>query len=330
MNRIFVYEYLSAGGEVAAEAAGELLAMGQAMRDAVVADLLRLENYHVTVATCKQAAPPPQPARCVTPRDGESTWHFVQRQAEVHDLAWVIAPETDGLLAKLHACVPPGHWLGCDAASIVLATHKRRTLGALAAAGIATPLDFEHAPDTARWVVKPDDGAGAVATHVHGRHQTARDEAAARARAGEAVTLEPWVEGEALSLSLLCGVGRCELLCVNRQQIDVDALGLVSFRGVESNALPRGDARTAVLSALATRVQRAVPGLRGFVGIDVVWHAQHGPVVIEVNPRVTCAYVGLSRLLGRNLAADTMAAVRGDAFLAPHTPRAPHVAHDHA
>ena len=29
---------------------------------------------------------------------------------------------------------------------------------------------------------------------------------------------------------------------------------------------------------------------------------------VEVNPRVTCAYVGLSAILGRNLAADILAA----------------------
>jgi predicted ATP-grasp superfamily ATP-dependent carboligase len=29
-------------------------------------------------------------------------------------------------------------------------------------------------------------------------------------------------------------------------------------------------------------------------------------VVIEVNPRVTCAYVGLSQRLGRNVAAEVL------------------------
>jgi tyramine---L-glutamate ligase len=33
-----------------------------------------------------------------------------------------------------------------------------------------------------------------------------------------------------------------------------------------------------------------------------------GPVVIEVNPRVTCAYIGLSAALGRNLAAELLRA----------------------
>jgi predicted ATP-grasp superfamily ATP-dependent carboligase len=46
----------------------------------------------------------------------------------------------------------------------------------------------------------------------------------------------------------------------------------------------------------------ALPGLRGFVGIDVVWHPQRGPVVIEVNPRLTVAYAGLAATRGGKLA----------------------------
>jgi len=61
------------------------------------------------------------------------------------------------------------------------------------------------------------------------------------------------------------------------------------------------------LRGLARQVAAAIPGLRGYVGIDVVWNERRGPVAIEVNPRVTCAYVGLSAALHRNLAADILA-----------------------
>jgi predicted ATP-grasp superfamily ATP-dependent carboligase len=48
--------------------------------------------------------------------------------------------------------------------------------------------------------------------------------------------------------------------------------------------------------------------LRGFVGIDVVWHPQRGPVVIEVNPRLTVAYAGLSAARGAGLTRALLAA----------------------
>ncbi|MDM0103502.1 ATP-grasp domain-containing protein [Variovorax sp. J22R24] len=309
MKRIFVYEYLSGGGEMAP---GELLAMGQSMRDAIMADLLRLENLALSVATCKLASPVPEPARPVTPRDGESAFDFVARQADAHDLAWVVAPETDGLLARLHRCVDPGRWLGCEGPAIELATRKRMTLMTLAEAGIATPLAFEHEPDTTRWVVKPDDGAGAVATRLHHDAAAAVDDWSARSRAGNPMAIEPWVEGAALSLSLLCGRKRCELLSINRQHLDIDEQGLLSFRSVEVNVMPLNDPRAAALGGLAARVHQTVQGLRGFVGIDLVWHERRGPVVIEINPRVTSAYVGLSRSLGRNLAAEVIATRDGE------------------
>ena len=310
MKRILVYEYLSAGGLMTGgeAASGTLLAMGTSMRDAIVADLLRPGVYAVTVATCARASPVPAPALPVLPHPGESALDFVARHADTQHAVWVVAPETDGLLGQFQGRVDPARWLGCDHASIRLASAKRATLLHLADAGITTPLAFEHAPEIRRWVVKPDDGAGAVDTRVHASADAAWDDWTQRSRSGRAMAIEPWVEGEALSLSLLCHAGRTELLSVNRQRLSIDADGLLAYRGVEVNVLPLASARGAQLRAVASRVGRALPGLRGFVGIDLVWHAQRGPVLIEVNPRVTCAYVGLSKSLGRNLAAEVIEA----------------------
>jgi predicted ATP-grasp superfamily ATP-dependent carboligase len=321
MKRIFVYEYLSGGGPMNGDAAtaGELLAMGQAMRDAIATDLLRLEDYDVSVATSEGGSPVPERARRVTPRAGESAFEFVGRESDAHRWVWVVAPETDGVLARLQRSVDPGRWLGCNGAAITLTTGKRATLMRLSTAGILTPLAFEHEPEISRWVVKPDDGAGSVATRLHASQEAAWDDWSARSRAGCPMAIEPWVDGTALSLSLLCGARRTELLSVNRQRLTLNDASMLSFEGVELHVLLPTDPRRSALGDLATRVARSIPGLRGFVGIDLVWHAQRGPVVIEINPRVTCAYVGLSRALGRNLAAEVIAAhcgpeaVHGDA-----------------
>ena len=306
MKRIFVYEYASGGG--AGTENGELLAAGRAMRDAVTADLLSLEDYDVTVATGEPAEKLHEGARAISPRDGESAFDFVATQADAHHLTWVIAPETGGVLARLHGGIDASRWLGCDAAAIQLASAKRATLLRLGECGVTTPLAFEHAPEVMRWVVKPDDGAGALATHLHATPEAAWEDWAQRSRAGSPMAIEPWVEGPALSLSLLCSAEGAELLSINRQHFGLDDAGVLSFRGVQIDAWPRDGAQAATLAALATRIARCMPGLRGFVGVDLVWHAQRGPVVIEINPRVTCAYVGLSKALGRNLAADVIAA----------------------
>jgi len=98
-----------------------------------------------------------------------------------------------------------------------------------------------------------------------------------------------------------------EMLSVNRQRIAIGAGGALSFEGVDVNAIAVNSERGQTLARVATQVAKRIAGLRGFVGIDIVWHPLRGPVVIEVNPRVTCAYVGLSASLGRNLAAELLA-----------------------
>lgn len=312
MMRVFVYEHL--GGGAADDGCDELLAAGRAMRDAVVNDLLRTGDCAVSVAAGPHAPEVPAGARALRPPPGIDTLAFVADQAREHELVWVIAPETGGVLAQMQRVVDAERWLGCDAAAIELSSSKRATLARAAEHGLTTPLAFAASPATRRWIVKPDDGAGAVASRVHNTHAAARDDLETRRERGEAAVLEAWVAGEPLSLSLLCGAGRVELLSVNRQQLTVDAFGVLSFAGVQIAALPRDDARIGSLRAWAQALARAVPGLRGYVGVDLVWHAQRGPVLIEINPRVTMAYVGLSAALNRNLAAAVLAAHHHEAL----------------
>lgn len=306
MMRVFVYEHLSGGA--ADDGCDELLAAGCAMRDAVVNDLLRTGDCAVSVAAGPQASEVPTGARALRPPAGVDAAAFVAAQGRLHECVWVIAPETGGVLAQMRRAVDAERWLGCDAAAIDLTSSKRATLARAAEHGVTTPLAFATSPATRRWVVKPDDGAGAVATRVHNTRAAACDDLETRRQHGEAAVLEAWVAGESLSLSLLCSEGRVELLSVNRQQLAVDAFGVLSFTGVQTAALPRDDARLGSLRAWAQTLVRAIPGLRGYVGVDLVWHAQRGPVLIEINPRVTMAYVGLSAALGRNVAAAVLAA----------------------
>lgn len=310
MTRVFVYEYLSGGGLVGDDpAAGDtLLPSGVSMRDAIVADLLSLPDCAVTAAVCAHAAALPDRVAGVRADDGESPFAFVARQARAHDLVWLVAPETGGLLAQFRQVVGPQRWLGCTPGAIELATSKRATLIRLAAHGVTTPLAFEHDPLTRRWVTKPDDGAGGVATRVHADRSAARDDWTQRTGAGQAVALEPWIDGDALSVSLLGRSSGADLLSVNRQAIAVAPDGRLSYEGVHVDVMAPSDPRRAALGRVASQVVQAMAGLRGFVGIDLVWHDRLGPVVIEVNPRVTCAYVGLSHALGRNLATEVIAA----------------------
>lgn len=277
--------------------------MGLAMRDAVLADLARVPGVELSCAVCdRPGVTLPEGVRAVRPEPGEPAVGFVQRVSREHELAWIVAPESDGVLAQMHEAVGAARWLGCSAAAICVASSKHATLTSLAARGVTTPLALEPG-HRGRWIVKPDDGAGAVRTQVHADRASALEDQRERAHAGQPATVEAFIEGEALSIAMLAGPGFVQPLAFNRQHIHVDPHGALTYRGVQVNAIDaRSDPRAVPLHTTALDVARALPGLRGFVGVDLVWHPERGPVVIEVNPRVTCAYVGLSAALGRNLA----------------------------
>ncbi len=310
MAKIFVYEYLTGGGiDPALTCQGSLadlsalIGEGRMMRNALVASLASIEGVSVTFASSRFEAFDRAATHC-RPNAGESIPAFVARIACNHDYTWVIAPECDGLLAQLHDAVGAERWLGCTREAIEVASSKRETSARLAARGIATtpaldPLSLAAAAE-GRWVVKPDDGAGSLDTFVFDSYAAACADYDTRLAAGGRPVLQAWVDGEPLSLSLVCRDDDAELVSINRQQIDMierDAPGahmrVVEFGGVSVDAAALDGARGATLATLAKRVARAIPGLRGFVGVDLVWHPERGPVVVEINPRLTVAYAAL-------------------------------------
>ena len=316
MTRVLLYEYISGGGCADAQAACELLPMGRAMRDAIAADLARVPGVSVTVvadASEIRTVSPSGPSHYLSPGASSNAIELVRNEARRHDAVWVIAPETDDVLAAFCAAVEASRWIGCDAASIHIAGSKRRTSRHLAQAGIATTRAWSPGvplrPGPGAWVVKPDDGAGCVDTRFYSDFRAAECAFQRRAASGERVTWEEWVEGDALSLSLLCAQGSAGLLGINRQHIGVTE-ERVTYDGVSAGVVGLASPTGRACASLASRVAHALPGLAGFVGIDVVLHRDRGPVVIEINPRVTCAYPALSAGQHDNLAARILDAHR--------------------
>lgn len=325
-----MYEYLTGGGiDAQLGTAGHLadvsalIVEGRQMRDALVADLRRIEGVDVTYARSRLETVRLGYAHCMASR-GESMEAFVARAARQHDYSWVIAPECDGLLLRFHDVVGAARWLGCGKEAIRVASSKRATAACLAAHGIAATPALDPgdtaAHDGERWVVKPDDGAGGLDTLVFDRFADACAEYDTRAADARNPVLQAWVDGEPLSLSLICGDDGAELVSINRQKISLsgessdglsdgprdadpprDTPRIVEFDGVQVGWIERSSERGRALDALAQRVAQAIPGLRGFVGIDVVWHPQRGPVVIEVNPRLTVAYAELAAARGSRI-----------------------------
>jgi len=270
------------------------------MLTTLVGELAELPGVEV-IASRDPRLPPVPGCETLTPRCREGPVDLYRRGLAAVDAAWPTASEAGGVLERLaRTTVESGAiLLGCRPEAVRLTSRKRATVRALQERGIGAVPTFAHAdelpPLAGAWVVKPDDGAGCADTEVVDGPATA----VARLAADPArLVAQPWIDGEHLSLSLLCAEGVCRLLSCNRQEIAVRK-GRVTLEAIQVNALPDPQR---CFASLAERIVAAVPGLWGYVGVDLVL-ARDGPVVLEINPRLTTSYCALREALGCNIAA---------------------------
>src|SRR5262249_42624170 len=141
----------------------------------------------------------------------QDPWAIWARLIDEADALWPIAPETDGLLARLsHMAVTAGRVLiGSSPRAIEIAASKSATVKILVQCKIpAIPTVSLSASGIEAlgvlrngWVVKPDDGAGCEATRLIER----RGEVLALSRREDAgrFVLQPFVSGDGASVSVV-------------------------------------------------------------------------------------------------------------------------------
>jgi predicted ATP-grasp superfamily ATP-dependent carboligase len=256
----------------------------------LVADLSEQPDTHIMLA----ALPPfaPRQAHQIVPleagHDPAPIWRRLMASA---DIVWPVAPETGGALQNAaaearHLC---DRVLISDDATLAITSSKRRTAAHLARHGIATVPTYlvgeALPPSSLGWVIKPDDGAGAEATY----------RAKAPPQENGTIVIQPFIAGAVLSLSLLARNGEAWLLSCNIQEVAPDGDGFTYRSFIAGGAEPR----RAALEPIAHAVAAALPGLWGYIGIDII-DAADGPKVLEINPRLTTSYAGLHESLGLN------------------------------
>lgn len=294
--RILVFEAVTGGGMVRDNPSSGLTHEADLMIRALLRDLQQCDG--VSIVTTRDYRLPPVDEFQTTVIDRLQDPHVAfELVLQSVDAAWVTAPETGGELERL-ARIVTGNGkalLGCTPDAIAIAASKRATAEALAAAGISVVPTFNSAEETPQlpglWMVKPDDGAGAEGA------LRCWDADAAIEQMRPGFVAQPWIEGDPLSLSLLCSQGGARLLSVNRQGIRI-VDDRVELAGITVNAMTDPEGRFA---ALGQQIARAIPGLFGWVGVDLIV-ADGELVVLEVNPRLTTSYCGFAQAKGMNIA----------------------------
>jgi predicted ATP-grasp superfamily ATP-dependent carboligase len=331
--RIFVYEHVTGGGLAGRPLPHVLAREGLAMRTALIEDLAATRQHDiVTTMDARVARAVPRGVQAVDVAAGggdEVRTATIDAVVNGADAVWLIAPETRRCLERLTARIERSGktLLGPGAGAVRRASDKSRLPRRLARLGIAHPdTALLNASMDARAiarrlgypvVIKPARGAGCCGV---GLARNARElggalEAAHRASGTGPLVMQRFMRGRAASVSLLANGESAVPLAVNAQSVTASA-GF-SYRG---GVTPFDHPLAAAAAAAAARTCAAIPGLRGYVGVDLVL-TQAGPVVIEVNPRLTMSYLGVRAVLEENIAALAIAACRGRLPEVPTTRR---------
>lgn len=288
---LFVLEFITGGGLYNAELPPSLAREGQLMLDALLGDLNEIPNIRIT--TTRDARLPDLALPVAATRVEGDPWPIWQQHIQAADMVWLLAPESGGVLEKLSRMTPPHKNLGCAPEAVHIATSKSATAACLAEHGVAAVPAYDRAEALALPLLcKPDDGAGCEDTRRFGNKAEAADWLAKHP--GHIV--QPFIDGEPASISMLCREGVAWLLACNRQLVESDAQGMLHYRGSVLNAMAQ---HWETFAAVASQVAKALPGLAGYVGVDVMVH-QGRVNVLEINPRLTTSYAGLRQATGLN------------------------------
>lgn len=274
--------------------------------------LLQGEGGHILNSAALGLPPNPQNIHIITPEQ-ECCQEFT-RLMPLCDAVWPVAPESDAILQTL--CEEVEHsgklLLTSSASTVAIAGNKWLTYGHLQRHNIAavpTKKLTDFCFSSGEWIIKTVDGVGCADSYVIADQQDFDTLTAALDKAKYIV--QPHLQGEKTSLSCLFKNGRGWLVCANRQHFDlIDKQ--YHLIGITVNFT----SNTARYLDLVNAVAKAMPGLWGYAGIDLI-ETVGQLLILEINPRVTTSYAGIYAALGINCARAVVELLTDDPVLKP-------------
>lgn len=292
--RLLITEFISGGGLLNHPLPSGLKQEGLMMLQALIRDCSRIDNCHIVTTFDPSISFEYPGIECVQVNEVESYMKQVLELARDVDFAWVVAPEHNNILVDLIDAleIKGTRTMNCETGSIRICGDKLDCAKALQAAGLST-IPTLSVSDMRTYidkvVVKPRFGVGCEGLHVFNNGE----EALVNINVDEEWIVQPFINGEHRSMSLLCWQGEAKILSCNGQEF----IGFPQPRlsACKVNSCTVSDK----LESLAQKIAAALPGLRGYVGVDFIV-TENENIIVELNPRLTTSYIGLAEALVQN------------------------------
>lgn len=325
--KLLIYEFYASGTGSDQE---DLKKSGFIMLDAVLKDFIRIPGLEILTMLDSTLEEDISTASYLqklhirwTDRDKDILIQF-QENLSACDWVLIIAPESDRQFAKLTAMAENcgKKVLGSSGQTLEFTSNKADVINLFKNKGIRVPRsemiiitksgkDEVNVKDVEAkiiekfpfpLVIKPEYGAGGNGVRlVENYSQLEMVVKDHWCRGGVAMLLQEYIVGEAVSVS--CLVLNSQVLPISLNKQIINPQDELVFQGI---TIPYQHVQEEEIMKTVVYVCQTIDGLRGFVGVDLVVSAE-GPIFMEINARITMAYVALREIVPRNLAEDLLA-----------------------
>lgn len=307
-EKLFIYEFLSGEGKADEGLHADVAVEGLAMLLGVTEDFSAAGfNTTTTINSRIEHLSGKFESRGVSVRRVS-----FQEGVDEADYCLVIAPESGGTLYSLVKDVERKGkvHLGPGSIGVALTTDKMKTLRLAEDVGLKAPftLEAEGVEDALRKVeevgfpavFKPIDGVGCEGVSVvwDERNAEVAAELAVKTSGTGKVIVQEYVEGVDASVGVIVGEGEASPLTLNAQLISRGDRGVLRYEG---GYVPLNHRRRKEALRTAEMLASSIPGLKGYVGVDLVLTSREA-FVMEVNPRITTSYLGVRKVMQGNIA----------------------------
>ncbi|MEM2897206.1 MAG: ATP-grasp domain-containing protein [Candidatus Bathyarchaeia archaeon] len=221
--------------------------------------------------------------------------------AKNHDFVYIIAPESENLLSKMVESLDSFH-INSKPKTIRLMSDKARMLSELSKRGFRVPETLKSPFEDSSiedlgfpLIIKPCFGAGCEGLKIVKDTGEFHKVFKSLNKVYGSLIAQKLIKGIPASVSVMTDGSRVKPLALNKQFIKFDN---PSYFG---GYTPLNHALKQKAFDMIKKLVENFKGLKGYVGIDIVF-SKNEVYIIEVNPRLTVSYVGLSKVSKINLA----------------------------